>query len=175
MKRIFCYLMVVILVMSIFGCATANRKFVDPIAFYYLNVQPIDRIHHGSVDSVIGPEVREGYLLKTDVTKTLQLYLAGPDTEFSISPFPSNTRLIDWAKEGTTLSVTLSDEISQLTGIDLVIACACLYRTCSQLWDYDTIQIQAESMLLDGKPFMIMNDDNLLFVDDTVQHQDPTA
>ena len=173
MKRLFCLLICCAMMASLCACSPQQEEFVDPIKLYYLQIQPQDHIHHGSADSIIAPEIREGYRLRNQTTLLLDTYLTGPATEFCRSPFPAGTRLIGFTMDGKKLSVTLSDEIAQLGGIELILACACLSRTCLELWDFDEVQIMAETAQLDGKAMIIMNKTNYLLTDDTVAYLYP--
>ena len=168
MKRSMSLLMIVVLLLCLCACGQKQEKFIDPINLYFLQTQPADQIYHGNANSVITPVQVEGNKIRRAPSLVLQTYFATPDTEIYHSPFPANTKLIGWAANGDTLIITLSDEVSLLTGIDLSLACASLTMTCLELWEYEAVQIKAETLLLDGKSSITMNTDDLLLMDDTV-------
>lgn len=168
MKRLISCLLSAALLLSLCACTTQQDEFEDPVSFYYLQVQLTEQIHHGSVHSVITPEIREGKQLRQDLTQLLKQYLAGPGTETVRSPFPAGTSLIGWEMDGTTLCITLSDDIANLTGIDMTLACACLAKTCLEFGQYGSVRIRAESLSLDGKVSITINESILLLLDDTV-------
>ena len=64
-----------------------------------------------------------------------------------------------------TLHVTVSDHLSELTGIRLIIACACLGKTGMELTNTTSIQISCKKALLDGKKTITLQDD-LIIVND---------
>ena len=167
MKQFLSVLLAGIILLSLCACTPKQETFISPLNLYFLKIQPVDHIHHGSVDSVIGPLQIEGNMIRKNPTLVLEAYFSTPDTESFRSPFPDHTQLIKWEENGTMLCITLSDELAQMTGIELSLACACLTRTCLELWQYDAVQIRAETQLLDGRPSITMNAENLLLIDDT--------
>lgn len=173
MKRFICIVLCFVMVFCLFACTQQQEKFVKPISFYYLRVQLPDQIHHGAADSVISPEIREGQLISKDIKMLLDYYLAGPITADYDSPFPQGTTLVEWHTEGATLCVTLSDEAAELTGIELTLACACLTKTFLELREFEAVRIQAESLPLDGKASITMDDTSLLLLDTTMIDTEP--
>ena len=173
MKRLFCFLLCGILLLGLFACAAQKEDFINPISFYYLRVQLPGQLHHGAVDSVISPEVREGKGIIKDIKMLLDYYMAGPLSDNYASPFPSDTTLIDWHMEGKTLCVVLSDQAATLSGVDLTLACACMTKTFLGLRDLDAVRIQAETLSLDGKPYITMDDKSLLLLDNSMTTTEP--
>lgn len=173
MKRLFCLIICAVMLAALCGCTTQKQEFIDPVEFYYLLIQPENHIYHGSSDSIIAPEQREGYQIRNRMNTLIEVYLNGPATESFQSPFPANTRLITLDTNDKILTVILSDEIAELSGVDLVLACACLSRTFMELWNFETINIQAENEMLDGKPVITFDKSNFFLTDDTVTHLQP--
>ena len=170
MKHIISLMICVIIIFSLCACSAQELEFKDPIDLFYLLIQPADHIHHGSADSIIAPEQREGYKIRNMIPTVLETYLKGPVTESYQTPFPHGTSLINVAEESGNITITLSDEIADITGIELILACACLSRTCMELWDFDTVNILAETRSLDGKPMITFDKTNFLLTDDTVSY-----
>lgn len=169
MKRWLSILTIAMLLLSWCGCTQKQEEFIDPINFYFLQNQPDDHILHGNADSVITPVKVEGNKIRRAPALVLEAYFATQSTEVCHSPFPENTKLVSWEANGHTLIITLSDEVALLTGIDLSLACASLTITCMELWNYNAVQIRADTMLLDGKTSITMNAADLLLVDDTLE------
>lgn len=168
MKRLICILLCLFLIVMSSACAQQQSEFTDPVAFYYLRVQDPDSIHHGSIDSIIAPDIREGHDLRGNTELLLQRYLSGPVSDTCRSPFPVGTYLVQYEMDGTTLSVTLSDHVARLTGMDLTLACACMTRTLLDLTDANAVRIQAETLYLDGKASITMNQSILVLLDEPI-------
>lgn len=168
MKRLTCLILCGIVLLSMTACTQKQEKFTEPVNFYYLRDQSQENIHHGSDDSVIVPEIREGYGLRDDVSLLLKSYLAGPVSDTCRSPFPAGTVLKNWSMDGTTLCVTLSNQLAGLTGVDMTLACACLSKTLMELTGASAVRIQAESLELDGKVSITMNQSILILLDEAI-------
>ena len=74
--------------------------------------------------------------------------------------------------EEQTLYITVSDHLSELTDINLIIACACIGKTGMELTNTSTVQISCENALLDGKKSVVLQND-LIIVSDTVSNNAP--
>lgn len=171
MRRIIGFLLCFVILFCLVGCTKQQEKLHDPIEFYYLHSTQKNQIQHGSEHSVITPESREGLGLRRHPGLLLDQYLKGPKTEYVQSPFPSGTTLIEWTSDDAVLTIILSDEFAELSGIELTIACACITKTFLELGGFDTVIIQAETLMLDGKASITMNSSNLLLFDDTVPNE----
>ena len=172
MKRTLTFFLCLVMLATLCACTAQQQEFREPVSLYYLLIQPADHIHHGSEDSIISPEQREGYQIRDQISVLLETYLKGPATEFYESPFPVGTGLVSAELQGSTLTVTLTDAIAGMTGIELSLACACLSRTCIELWDLESVTIRAETMFLDGKAEITMTGENFLLTDDTISYLD---
>ena len=168
MKRLTALLLAILTLLSLWGCEQA-QEIVCPVSFHYLRA-PLSNgeIAHGSADSVIAPEIREGD--GRDILYLLDIYLLGPlDRDFR-SPFPVGTTLEDFSMEDGTANLLLSDELGKLSGIDLTLACGCLTLTVMDLTGAETVTIRAERTLLDGKESLTM-DRSLILIDDTAPEE----
>lgn len=175
MKRMISLLLCSMLLLCLFGCGQTQEKLVDPISFYYLHAPVNHQIQHGTEHSVITPEIREGLGVRRNISALLAQYLSGPKAESYVSPLPADTKLVDWTTEDTTLCITFSDEISDLTGIDLTLACACVAKTILEIGNFDTVKIQAETLPLDGKTSITMDKNNMLLLDDVNPNTEPNS
>ena len=98
----------------------------------------------------------------------LTLYLKGPNSDRLVSPFPTGCRLVECTVKNEKVTIVLSNELANLTGYDLTLACACLTLTASSLYPECAVQIRAESELLDGMTDITMTSEDLLLIDNTV-------
>jgi len=156
MKQVISYILLFLLVFSLCGCsrvsgtATAN--------FYYSASDP----QYHTQSSIIQSEVRKVDTNLSDLEGILELYFEGPNSGQLESPFPAGTELktVQPGKEITT--VVLSDQIGTLSGVELMIACACLATTVMEITQADTVQIRAETALLDNQEFLEFTTQSLL-------------
>lgn len=163
MKRICSLILILSLALALGACTQNSSDFDQPVSFYYLQ----SSMTHGSADSVIAAELREGSIYGSETYAFLEAYLLGPETPALTSPFPSGTTLIYADIYYDTLYITLDDSFAQLTGIDMTLACACITKTCLEFTDVLTVQIRAENELLDGRQYISMDADSLLLLDNS--------
>lgn len=158
MKRVLCFFLCVVLLLPLYGCNGEDVK--APADFYYLQKE----YTFGSENSVISAEVRE-----TSGFWTLKLllaeYLRGPRDPNLLSPFPPGTYVVDILQEDTEITVTMSDSISNLTGIDLTLACSALAKTLIGLTGAEQVQIQAITATIGGERCIILTEEMLTFLD----------
>lgn len=173
MRRGISFFLCIALFLCLNACSSRQEDIINPVSFYYLQVQPAGQIFHGSAESVIAPEIREGHGFSDHLSMLLEQYLTGPVEENLQSPFPAGTTLIEWDADDDVLSITLSDQLAELTGVDLTLACACLSKTCFAYDDYSTVSIQAQNLLLDGKASITMEVNTLLMLDETISGTEP--
>lgn len=144
MKRFVSFLLILTLLLS--GCSIIQEQFKDPVTYYYLRAHsdPDTRDVFFS-DGVIGSELREGSGHRNDLNYLLSIYLQGPLDERLHSPFPAGCRIVNIKKDDSLLTVVLSPNITELSDMDLTVACACLAKTCMTLTDANTVQIESSS------------------------------
>lgn len=170
MKRFLSIILALSLLTGLAGCVADAPA--DPGNFYYRRVNPI----YEGTDGIIAPEVRELEGLRGNMAAMLQAYLSGPVSSSLESPFPRATTLLDWSMERSELTITLSEDFAELTGIDLTIACACIARTFLELTDAVFVRIQANGATLNGSEYIVMSQSSLSLADDSVDqlHTDLT-
>lgn len=167
MRRLTAILLLLLLLPGLCACAQ-EEELIAPVSFHYLRSPlPNGEILHGTADSVIAPEIREGNGYLDDPVYLLELYLLGPLDRDYRSPYPVGTYLEEFSVENGAVSITLSDNFGELTGIDLTLACGCLTMTVMDLVEAESVTIRAEDTLLDGKEFITMDRSNMLLVDNT--------
>ena len=175
MKRVISILLIFVLAFSLAACVYEEEpELVDPVNFYYLRVQDPENLYHGTADSVVLAEQREAFGVRDFLTVLLERYLSGPTSEGLVSPFPAGTKLKAWELSGNMLTLTLSNEIAQLSGMDLTLACACLTVTCLELTDAEAVQIRAESATFGSKASITMTRNDLVLLDEGFVATEPT-
>lgn len=167
MKRLTALILILFMIPGLWACGQ-KEEFVSPVNFYYLRAPlPNGEIHHGSADSVIVPEIREGDGHQANHADLLDIYLLGPLDEDCRSPYPVGTTLEEFTLENGVASIVLSDDFGELTGIDLSLACGCLTLTIMDMTGAESVSIQAESAMLDGKAAITMDRNTLVLIDNT--------
>lgn len=159
MKRIVSVALILACLLSITAC---NQEEAQPkgIAFYYCVTQ--DNYAIGS--SVLSPEYRTD-VAEDSLTQALERYLSGPISADLRSPFPQNLKLVGSYQQGSTVYLTLSAELADLSDLDLTIACGCLTLTTLALTDAQQVQIRTVAGLLDGQRAITMDKNTLLLLD----------
>ena len=162
MKRLFCILLVTILVTGLWGCDSNQPRLNAPVEFYYCYDTTLAT--YTMSDGVVASEQREstGY---EDTAKLLDLYLQGPLDPKLRSPFPAGITVIQLALNETVAEIALSQQLADLSGYDLTLACACLAMTVMELTQAEAVQISAEDKTLWGNPFIMISKDQLVFLD----------
>lgn len=168
MKRYYLILLALSLVFFSCGCVRENTVPEGNFSFYYL----LEEIEFQRDDGFIGKEMRN--LTGLDAAQMLELYLKGPQSQTLISPFPDGVTLVEFTSQGENAVVKLSAEFAQLSEFRLAGACACLTLTLCNFCGVSTVTIQAEDSLLDGKPAITMQKDQILLVDTMETTADPT-
>jgi germination protein M len=162
MKRLLILLLCMVLLLS--GCGTSQPKMEDPVTFYYPRTEYI----YGQSDSVIAPETREAAGIKTNLSALLHQYIQGPISAELRSPFPAGTKILEIRQEDGILQLTLNDQFSQLSGMELTIACACTTKTCLSLTSCQTVQITLDGTTPENQRIITMDAQTLLLMDDII-------
>lgn len=150
MKRLWVW----ILVLTLIGCSASPVE--KPAAFYY---PPEDYIHTQD-GSILDFEIRET-VSAPNMASVLDLYMEGPQSTRFLNPFPEGCRVISFRDYGSSVDLVISNELAQLTGISLPLACASLAKTCMELTGAEKVSIRAESQLLGGSKEVVMTRDTL--------------
>ena len=162
-KKILSCILIFLMISSSIGCQ--QNKNNTNYSFYY----PRSDYGYNSLEgkfysSFIEPEVREDISGQT-VAEIINIYLTGPAESTLANPFPEKMSLESVVIEDQTLIITVSNQLSELTGIHLMIACACIAKTGMDLTNTSTVQISCKTALLDGKKFIILRNNTILFDD----------
>ena len=166
-KKILSFILIIILFLPILGCQQNNN--INSNNFYY----PRSDYGYNSLEgkfynSFIEPEIREK-IPNQNIDEIITTYLTGPMAVTLKNPFPEKMSLESVVVDNQTLYITVSNHLSELTGIHLMIACACLGKTCMELTNTSNVQISCGSALLDGRKSIVLRDNAILF-DDTASN-----
>lgn len=166
MKQLLYSLSFLIFISLMAGCM--GNESGDSISFYYPRADYGYNSHESIFfDSAIMQEARTDIPYQSP-SQVIGIYLKGPEGTELANPFPEGTTLKAISIYQGTLKISVSDHLSELTGIDLVIACACLARTGMELTDTTSVQILCENTLLDGKKSVTFDLNTVIFEDPPV-------
>ena len=162
MKRMTALLLCIIILLCICGCKKEKPALIMPVSFYYRTAE----MTYDGTSAIISAEQRESAGFNDNILLLLNAYFNGPTSQELRSPFPRTLKAINYSVLGTSVQVEVSSDISQLSGIDLSIACACIAHT---LFDLDSsierVQISSSGSYLDGGNSVTITRDNLLLSD----------
>lgn len=171
MKRIYSVFCTLLSVCILCACTFRPAKVQLPVNFYYCAKE----VSYDSEAGIVAPEIREGSTWTDDSLALFNQYLAGPVSEAFISPFPAQLQALELTIYERDAKVVLSDHLSILTGHDLTMACVCLSRTLMELSGASCIEISVPNRQLDGKPSIVIHQDNVLFWDTITPTADTTG
>ena len=160
MKRCFMLLLCLCIIFSFCGCSFAGTH--PSVIFYYRTSE----VAHSS--GLIGHETAQDYVSMT-ADSIGKYYFDGPQSELLRSPFPKGTSFLSAEREGDTLYVIVSSQLSELTGVNLSLALSCISMTFSQLDGIDAVSVSAENALLGGQESILIRDDNILLKDNSLE------
>lgn len=148
----------VLALLSLFcaGCASgAPQEATGQYALYFLQ-EDVDV--GSSYNSSMTVELPLGDSV-TAARRLIDLLLSGQEQAGALSPFPSGVQLLDCTLSGTTLTVDLSEEYGQLSGIALTEADYCLVLTLCQLEGVDGVELLLEGRPMPGRPEGVLTAD----------------
>jgi len=150
-----------ILLLFLSGCTSEYAMIDVPVKFYYV----YNQVEFGTESGVIKETVREAKGHRDDYAYLINQYLNGPITYDCISPFPAGTTLKELNWDQNRVQIVLSPEITTISGMDLIIACACLTRTTADIFGVNTVQIRASSGLLNGEEMLTFQTESFRYLD----------
>lgn len=166
MKRFICIIVVLILIYSFSSCANQTHAIKNPITFYYRT----ETISFGTGASVICAETREIIDASADTESIIAQYLNGPQSNGCTSPFPAGTVLESYSIDNNKALIALSPHLAILNGSDLMIACACLTKTITDLTGVKSVQIRAVDSLLNNQESITVTADDFYSIDESFDY-----
>lgn len=158
MKRLLCFALVMILLVSLLpGC---SEQLKEPVKFYYLKAS-----YQEDMDCPVMGEEREVAGHRDDLKYLLTFYLMGPIGKDLCSPLPRGTLLYSLSQEGKSLTIEISNTAALLSNSEFSLACACLSLTCMGLTDAENVTV------VSGSRSLTLRQDNLL-LSDTVKPEE---
>ena len=142
MRRFVSLMLFLYMTVTLWAC-TSENKIESPVLFYY----PAKTVSYGSAEGVITPEERESANYKNDPSGLITLYLQGPKSTALRNPFPEDLSVRSYAVLDTEVILELSPHFSNVTGLDLTMACASLARTIFQLTNTEKLTIITEGIV----------------------------
>ena len=155
------FLLILPLFLLLSACNTNHNSDEASVNFYYTH----NELVFGTESGVIKKTVREIKGKHDDYDQLISQYLNGPISYDCISPFPAGTTLEELHWDPNRVQVVLSPHITTLSGMDLMIACACLTRTVSDMTGINTVQIRSSSGLLNGEQVLTLSADSFVYWD----------
>ena len=150
------------LTMLLTGCGPRRENQIDsPYTYYYRAAQ----VDYTAEDGVIRGEKREISGHEGDLVWILEDYFQGPQGEDLTSPFPKDLWVMDCQIKEKTVFLKLSQGFSNLSGIELSVAAACIAKTLFGIEGVDSVSITVEGGLLDGKQSLTLDREGLLLSD----------
>lgn len=154
------------LALLITGCNKSHTTATNSVRYYYINHE----VEFGSESGIIVPTVREIEGSADDYFNLVSQYLNGPTSYDCISPFPAGTTLEELNWDQNRVQIVLSPQITTLSGLDLMVACACLTKTVTELTGINTVQIRSSGGLLNGEQVITLNSDSFMLSDQSTPH-----
>ena len=167
MKRLLLILLVVVCLLTTFGCNKNTESFSAPTNFYYRR----NSVLFYTVDAVITPEIRETVQCNENILDVVNLYLQGPASNELSSPFPSNLAALAIVQDEDVISIQLNDAIADLSGVTQTIAYSCLFKTLTDLTDCTVVEIQILSHSGSTVDTLTLSDENLYFIDSDLKSE----
>lgn len=169
MKRIFCMLLFISMILCLWGCQQKDPNVV--LHFYYPRQNfGYDEMQGRFFQQSAQEELRNDIVYQSS-KKVIDEYLLGPLDPALSNPFPTGTQLVSLRVEGAVLHMTLTDHLAELTGVPLIMACACLAKTAIILTNTAQVQIRCASASLDGEKVIVMGQGSVIFDDPIIIEQ----
>lgn len=161
MRKI-CILIVCIMILQILcGCAGKKQEFQDPVNFFYCNKE----FSYNSPTGVIRAEVREGAGFHGNLTACLRAYMLGPSSTDLQRLIPTNVYMVSCENMGDEVTIVMSSQFSELSGVELSAACSALLLTVHDFTGAETLRISAKDSRLDDKDELLLNLADIVLID----------
>lgn len=155
------FLILLSLALMLCSCQTNQTSQKYTVTFYYIQ----NELEFGTDTGVIKSTVREFNEFRNDYFYLISQYLNGPTSYDCISPFPAGTTLEELNWDQNRVQIVLSPHIATLSGMDLMVACACLTETVTELTGINTVQIRCSKGLLNGEKVITLTPGSFMYSD----------
>ena len=78
---------------------------------------------------------------------------------------PSDTSLVSYETDGSTICIVMSAQLSKLSGISLLTACSALFLSLHDFAGIETLRVSAEGCQLDEKDEIVITMDDIVLMD----------
>lgn len=129
------------LALALAGCGLMRlTEQEEPLRLYYCYADPELGAYDGETGA-LGWETDSLLPADAAVEQVLERYFQGPQTETLANPFPPDLTVEDWSLEGGCLTLTLSDALQELFGMERTVAAACVVWTMTQLPEVESVRL----------------------------------
>lgn len=141
------------------ACASQEPEAQEGVAIYFAMNDP----QPGG--QAVGCEHHTLSNTAEPVEELLTLLFSGPaEGSALVSPFPNGVTVLSWRQEEGRLTVDLSEQYGDLSGIDLTIANSCLTLTLCQLEVMASVSVTVEGNTLFYQTTQQLSPSDLLLV-----------
>lgn len=146
-------------------CGCASPAAESSYSFYYVQELGVSEIGSAfECKDVLVPENRP-VMENASLLDILCKYLEGPASPILRNPFPKNLKIISADYQNDSVSILFSKEISNLSGIDLTLACAAIAKTCGDLIKCSSVTFQGEDVTLNNVKSITISVDSIIFAE----------
>lgn len=161
MKKVCLLICSALILQMLCSCAAKKEDYLVPTQFYYGTKE----ITYHSPTGVIQAETREGAEYQGNLDAFLRAYLQGPVSTQLQLIIPSDTSLVSYETDGSTICIVMSAQLSKLSGISLLTACSALFLSLHDFSGIETLRVSAEGCQLDEKDEIVITMDDIVLMD----------
>lgn len=165
-KKLVVIILTLLLCFPAYGCRQDTPTFQSPVQLYYRCVNTDEDLPA----KTIAPMIVEGEQFRNDTIALLNYYLALFHNKSTVidsydATFPAGTTVLAYHVQDGSAQLHLSENFSELSGVSLTIACACITMTVMELQNVDSVTITVDNATLDGATSITMNSEMLSLMD----------
>ncbi len=161
MRKVLAIILMFTIIFIAVGCHR-QEKSTENLIFYYC----AKTVDFNEENGVLIGENRNKSEIGTDLTKIIESYIAGPISDTLYCPISKNVTVQNIQHKDDTVEILFSTNFSNLTGLDLSIACVGIGKTILSCTDTQNVKIQAENARLDGENAITVTNENVLLLDE---------
>ena len=161
MRKLTVWICTLLFFCMISGCGAKKQEFEAPVNFYYCRKE----ISYNTSTGVLQPEIREGSSFHSNLTACLRAYMLGPTSSDLHRVIPAEVYLVSCELQENTALVVMSNQFSQLSGVDLWTACSALMLTVNDFADVEHLTIQVKDALPEAASEFTISMDDIVLID----------